>query len=163
MLFSSVQTFCNQTFCNQISLKTPATGILSAIDVSTARRPKAVLRADRSLQSSSRPPSSRAFLVGYRKVYSVRCEADVVMTSRKPVLNSYRLASSSLNCFESTTLGGADQINSTPGILELQNWLIAEVGSSCAPALLPRAMAAEAAWKRVDIALMTCRAMDGGH
>src|SRR6516225_2299896 len=40
-----------------------------------------VLRADRSLQSSSRPPSSRAFLVGYRKVYSVRCEADVVMTS----------------------------------------------------------------------------------
>src|SRR5437879_12485881 len=40
-----------------------------------------VLRADRSLQSSSRPPSSRAFLVGHRKVYSVRCEADVVMTS----------------------------------------------------------------------------------
>src|ERR1700687_6401740 len=39
-----------------------------------------VLRADRSLQFSSRPPSSRAFLVGYRKVYSVRCEADVVMT-----------------------------------------------------------------------------------
>jgi hypothetical protein len=28
-----------------------------------------------------RPPSSRAFLAGYRKVYSVRCEADVVMTS----------------------------------------------------------------------------------
>src|SRR4029077_3463598 len=40
-----------------------------------------VLRADHSLQFSSRPPSSRAFLVGYRKVYSVRCEADVVMTS----------------------------------------------------------------------------------
>src|SRR5207245_3453817 len=40
-----------------------------------------VLRADRSLQSSSRPPSSRAFLVEHRKVYSVRCEADVVMTS----------------------------------------------------------------------------------
>jgi hypothetical protein len=39
------------------------------------------LRADRILQSSSRPPSSRAFLVGSRKVYSVRCEADVVMTS----------------------------------------------------------------------------------
>ena len=32
-------------------------------------------------QFSSRPPSSRAFLVGYRKVYSVRGEADVVMSS----------------------------------------------------------------------------------
>src|SRR5882762_10534594 len=39
------------------------------------------LHVDRILQFSSRPPSSRAFLVGYRKVYSVRCEADVVMTS----------------------------------------------------------------------------------
>ena len=35
----------------------------------------------RNLQSSSRPPSSRVFLVGYRKVYSVRGEADVVITS----------------------------------------------------------------------------------
>jgi hypothetical protein len=29
------------------------------------------------------------FLVGYRKVYSVRCEADVVMTSPTPVFANY--------------------------------------------------------------------------
>jgi hypothetical protein len=50
-----------------------------------------VLRADHNLQFSSRPPSSRAFLVGHRKVYSVRCEADVVMTSPTPDLNSCAL------------------------------------------------------------------------
>lgn len=37
----------------------------------------------RNLQFSSRPPSARAFLVGHRKVYSDRREADVVMTSLK--------------------------------------------------------------------------------
>ena len=36
---------------------------------------------EHSLQSSSRPPSSRAFLVGTAKVYSGRCEADVLMSS----------------------------------------------------------------------------------
>ena len=82
----------------------------------------------------------------------------LISVTPRPVLNAYRLASSSLNWFESTTLGGVDQINSTRGILELQNWLIAEAGSSCAPALLRPAKAAEAAWNnRVDIALMPCR------
>jgi len=31
-------------------------------------------------------------LVGYRKVYSVRCEADVVMTSATPDYTNYALA-----------------------------------------------------------------------
>ena len=39
------------------------------------------------LQFSSRPPSSRAFLVGHRRVYSVRYEADVVMTSHRTSLS----------------------------------------------------------------------------
>ena len=38
------------------------------------------VNALRMAAQSSRPPSSRALLVGSRKVYSVR-EADVVMTS----------------------------------------------------------------------------------
>jgi len=39
------------------------------------------LRADHSLQFSSRPPSSRAFWLDTEKSTRVRCEADVVMTS----------------------------------------------------------------------------------
>jgi hypothetical protein len=39
------------------------------------------VHADSSLQSSSRHPSSRAFLAGHRKVYSACSEADVVTRS----------------------------------------------------------------------------------
>jgi hypothetical protein len=44
-------------------------------------REKKIANQERIYNLHLGPPLSRAFLVGFRKVYSVRCEADVVMTS----------------------------------------------------------------------------------
>jgi hypothetical protein len=53
-------------------------------------REKKTWKSRENLESSFRPPSSRAFLVEYRKVYSGRREADVVMSSA----NHFRCAKS---------------------------------------------------------------------